>query len=88
MKREADKSERPKIVKKEKQSKSGADSVRPQEPPSQEEEQGTADRRALRSQYLTLIHKIKGIVRFFFSTYFGFVFSDPNCYLIQITKMI
>ncbi|EOA32460.1 hypothetical protein CARUB_v10015737mg [Capsella rubella] len=58
--READDSspERPKIVKKEKQSKvviAGS-----QEPPIQkEDDQGIADRRALRSQYLTLNHKIK-----------------------------
>ncbi|KFK39392.1 component of smc5 6 dna repair complex [Arabis alpina] len=59
MKREADESEKPKIVKKEKQSKTGDDSIRTQKPPSQEEEHGIADRRALRSQYFTLIHKIK-----------------------------
>ncbi|CAH2053192.1 unnamed protein product [Thlaspi arvense] len=56
--READESERLKIVKKERQSKSRAVFVRPHEPPIQEDEQGTADRRALRSQYLSLIHKI------------------------------
>ncbi|KAL1197372.1 Non-structural maintenance of chromosomes element 4-like protein [Cardamine amara subsp. amara] len=59
--READDEwKKPKIVKKEKQSKSGIGSERSQEPPIQEEEeQGIADRRAIRSQYLTLIHKIK-----------------------------
>lgn len=56
-------SERPKIVKKEKQSKTVIASLRPQEPPIQEEdEQGIADRRAIRSQYLALTHQIKGIV--------------------------
>ncbi|CAE5967991.1 unnamed protein product [Arabidopsis arenosa] len=59
--READESsERPKIVKKEKQSKTVIASLRPQEPPIQEEdEQEIADRRAIRSQYLALTHKIK-----------------------------
>lgn len=61
VKREAFESERPKIVKKERQSKSGAGSDWPQESPTQEVEQGAADRRALRSQYLALIHEIKGI---------------------------
>ncbi|CAL9221654.1 unnamed protein product [Arabidopsis halleri] len=59
--READESsERLKIVKKEKQSKTVIASLRPQEPPIQEEdEQEIADRRAIRSQYLALTHQIK-----------------------------
>ncbi|VYS58058.1 unnamed protein product [Arabidopsis thaliana] len=59
--READESsETPKIVKKEKRSKTVIASLRPQQPPIQEEEeQGIADRRAIRSQYLALTHKIK-----------------------------
>lgn len=67
-KREADESssERPKIVKKEKESKSVIASVRSQEPPIQEEEeQDIADRRAIRSQYLALTHKINGTVASF-----------------------
>lgn len=64
--READESsETPKIVKKEKRSKTVIASLRPQQPPIQEEEeQGIADRRAIRSQYLALTHKIKGYILF------------------------
>ncbi|CAH2036380.1 unnamed protein product [Thlaspi arvense] len=58
--RDVDESERPRSVKKEKekQNKSVAGSPQPNEPPTQEEEQGISDRRILRSQYLALINKI------------------------------
>ncbi|ESQ47805.1 hypothetical protein EUTSA_v10022149mg [Eutrema salsugineum] len=56
--RESDESESRKTVKKERQSKSGAGFVRPHEPPTQEDEHGASDRRALRSQYLALSRKI------------------------------
>lgn len=60
--READEDEpeRLRSVKNEKLRKNGADSERPEEPPTQEEEQGISDRRILRSQYLALINKISG----------------------------
>ncbi|KAG7600166.1 Non-structural maintenance of chromosome element 4 C-terminal [Arabidopsis suecica] len=59
-KREADEEpERLRSVKKEKQRKTGADFVRPDEPPpTQEEEQGISDRRILRSKYLSLQNEI------------------------------
>jgi len=59
-KREADdEPEKLRSVKKEKQRKTEADSVRPDEPPPpQEEEQGISDRRILRSKYLSLQNEI------------------------------
>lgn len=74
-KREADdEPERLRSVKKEKQRKTGADFVRPDEPPpTQEEEQGISDRRILRSKYLSLQNEINGTISVSYSLFITYV---------------
>lgn len=77
-KREADdEPEKLRSVKKEKQRKTEADSVRPDEPPPpQEEEQGISDRRILRSKYLSLQNEINGTISVSYSLFLYYVPFD------------